>query len=88
MAFLWAPVVMYWRMLSLESQAVMVQKVQRRSGRRAPWRKPGARLIWLLVRRVWRTKRGRKRIERILRRVRLMKGMRRFSGGGWDCGAS
>jgi len=75
MAALCAPEIMNWRMLSSLSQAVMVQKVKCLSGRSAPARNPGARRTWRIERVVWMKKKGRKRMERMRRRVREMKGI-------------
>jgi hypothetical protein len=75
MAALWAPESMNWRILASLSQAVMVQKVRCSSGRSAPARNPGARLTWFWERMAWRKKKGRKRMERMRRRVREMKGI-------------
>jgi hypothetical protein len=66
---------MNFLMLSSLSQAVIVQNVQSLSGSNAPVRNPGARLICRIDRCAYSAKKGRKRIERMRRRVRLIKGM-------------
>src|SRR5271165_2588209 len=64
---------MYCRILSWSSHAVIVQKVQLRSGSSAPVRNPGARFTCFDERQVCNAKERRKRMERIRRRVKLMK---------------
>lgn len=75
MAVLCGPDIMNCRIISCESQDVMVQKVQARSASRAPVRKPGADFTCSRDRVVWRKKAGRNRIDRSRRRVKLTKGI-------------